>query len=78
VWYIRFQHERLATTELMLFSTCLDNQLAAKTVNHHLTRGSMLWQATAWLERKQEQPERTPMHQPRLPMSTLGRVRFGM
>lgn len=37
----------------------------------------MLWQATAGLESEQQQPERPPVHQPCLPMATLGRVRFG-
>ena len=38
----------------------------------------MLWQAPAWLEGEQQQPERPPMNQPCLPMATRGRVRFGV
>src|SRR6185369_13174783 len=76
--HTRLQHERLASAEPMLCSACLDGQLAPKAVNHNVAGGPMLRQATAWLECEQQQPERSPMNQPRLPMATLGRVRFGV
>ena len=78
VRHVRLQYERLASAEPMLCRTGLDNQFAPEAVNHHVARGSMLWQATAWLEGEQQQPERPSMHQACLPMATLGRVRFGM
>jgi hypothetical protein len=78
VGYARLQDERLPTAELMARRTCLDGQFASKAVNHHVAGGSMLWQATAWLEREQEQPKRPPMNQPCLPMAILSRVSFGM
>jgi hypothetical protein len=77
VRHTRLQDERLATAYPMPYSTCLDGQFAPKAVNHHVARGSMLWQAPAWLECEQQQPERPLMNQPCLPMATLGRVRFG-
>jgi hypothetical protein len=78
VRHIRLQHERLATTEPMSCGTFLDDQLSPKAVNHDVARGPMLWQATAWIEGEQQQPERPPMNQPCLPMATRGRVRFGV
>lgn len=64
VGHIRLQHERLATTKPMFCGTCLDDQLSLKAVNHDVARGPMHWQATAWLEGEQQQPERSPMNQP--------------
>jgi hypothetical protein len=76
--HARLQHERFATVEPKCFGARLDDQLASKAVNHDVSGGTMLRQVTAWLEREQQQPERTAMNQPRLPVSALGRVRFGM
>jgi hypothetical protein len=75
---MRLQHERLATAEPMLRSTCLDGQLSPKAVNHNVARSPMLWQAPAWLEGEQQQPEGPPMNQPCLPMAARGRVRFSV
>ena len=38
----------------------------------------MLGQATPWLECKQQESERPPMNQSRLPMATRRRVGFGV
>jgi hypothetical protein len=78
VRHIRLEHERLASAEPMVCGTRLDGQLTSKAVNHHLARGSMLREVTSWFECEQQQPERPPMNQPRLPMAALGRVRFGV
>ncbi len=78
VRHIRLQDDRLATADLKLFRSRLDSQLASNAVNYHVARGAMLRQTPPWIEREQEQPERTPMNQTRLPMSILGRVRLRM
>jgi hypothetical protein len=76
VRHIRFQHEHLPAAEPMPCRAGLDRQLAPKAMNHHLTRGSVLRQPTAWLEGEQQHPKRPAMNQPRLPMAIPGRVRL--
>jgi len=75
--HIRLQHERLPAAEPMPCRAGLDCQFPSKAVNDYLTRGSMLRQPTARLEGEQQDPKRPAVHQPRLSMAILGRMRLG-
>jgi hypothetical protein len=48
--HVRIQHDGLAIPQPVLTTACLDAQRAPKTVNHDMTWGPMLRQATARLE----------------------------
>jgi len=75
--HVRIQHDSLAIPQPVQHTTGLDAQRAPKTVNHDMTWGPMLRQATAGLECEQQDPKRPPMDQASLVVTALRRLGFG-
>jgi hypothetical protein len=69
--HVRFQHQSLAVAKPMATGRGLDSQVAPKAMDHDMTRSPMLRQASAGLEREQQEAKGTAMYQACLPVAGL-------